>query len=36
MSIFVVDDDKLDIYGFIRETSSCCYSLVSDMILGGN
>lgn len=35
MSILVVDDGELDIYGFIRETSSCYFSLISNMILWG-
>ena len=32
-SIFVVADDGLDSYGFIRETSSCYCSLMGEMIL---
>lgn len=35
ISIFVVDDDELVIYDFIRETSSCYCSLMGDMILWG-
>lgn len=34
MSIFVVDDDELDIHDFMRETSSCC-SLMDDIVLWG-
>ena len=33
MSIFVVVDDGLDSYGFIRATSSCYCSLMGDMVL---
>lgn len=33
MSIFVLNDDELDVYGFIRETFSCYCSFVHGMIL---